>query len=534
MDHTGVYVSKDNGLTWTKRVGNSLTRSVYGGRFVDVGTSLSLITKRNQRTDGSSISPDVITIGAEGATTVIENLATSKIKTDIIEGVSTTGTQSLYGTKTGGILNIANTQTSGNINIGGADSVTSIGGTATIVQGLTVTGTTTINAVNSALTHITNLNLKSFPDTSNHITFQRNGNFTMGIDATSNPALTIGSAGKGVNIPGLATLSGGATISNGVTMSGTTNMNSGANMNSTLQFTAPYQALGQSSSLNFTNTNFGTVQIHSIIGGVGAEAEHSRLRFVTASRESLTINTTTGRVGILNFLNPGTDLDVNGSLRYISISQNSDRRIKKNIVDIDDMSALTILRKLKPKTYEYIDQEKRTEKVVFGFIAQDVKEELDYAVLLLKEPVPNIFSEATVTNDMITFTTYDTSNLLRDASNNLLKLVIKTKTIYEYANIVEILDQYTLRIDRDLLYLCENGTIFVYGQEVNDFHTLNKEVIWTVATAALQEVDRQLQAEKQKTALMQTALDALLENKTEYDAKISNLEARLLALESNV
>jgi hypothetical protein len=69
--NTGVYVSKDNGLTWTKRVGNSLTRSVYGGRFVDVGTSLSLITKRNQRTDGSTISPDVITIGAEGATTVI-------------------------------------------------------------------------------------------------------------------------------------------------------------------------------------------------------------------------------------------------------------------------------------------------------------------------------------------------------------------------------------------------------------------------------------------------------------------------------
>jgi len=38
---------------------------------VDIGTRLSLITKRNQRTDGSSISPDVITIGAEGATTVI-------------------------------------------------------------------------------------------------------------------------------------------------------------------------------------------------------------------------------------------------------------------------------------------------------------------------------------------------------------------------------------------------------------------------------------------------------------------------------
>ena len=84
IDHTGVYVSKDNGLTWTKRVGNSLTRSVYGGKFVDVGTSLSLITKRNQRTDGSSISPDVITIGLEGSTTVIENLVARNVNVSTI------------------------------------------------------------------------------------------------------------------------------------------------------------------------------------------------------------------------------------------------------------------------------------------------------------------------------------------------------------------------------------------------------------------------------------------------------------------
>jgi hypothetical protein len=51
----------------------------------------------------------------------------------------------------------------------------------------------------------------------------------------------------------------------------------------------------------------------------------------------------------------------------------------------------------------------------------------------------------------------------------------------------------------------------VYGEEVNDFHFLNKNAIWTVATAALQEVDRQLQAEK---------------------ARNDALEARILALEN--
>ena len=39
--------------------------------------------------------------------------------------------------------------------------------------------------------------------------------------------------------------------------------------------------------------------------------------------------------------------------------------------------------------------------------------------------------------------------------------------------------------------------IFVYGQKVKDFHTLNKDAIWTITTAALQEIDHQQQIEKE-------------------------------------
>jgi len=52
--------------------------------------------------------------------------------------------------------------------------------------------------------------------------------------------------------------------------------------------------------------------------------------------------------------------------------------------------------------------------------------------------------------------------------------------------------------------------LFVVGQEVDDFVFLKKESIFTVATAALQEVDRQLQAEKTKTATLETQVAALL------------------------
>jgi hypothetical protein len=51
--------------------------------------------------------------------------------------------------------------------------------------------------------------------------------------------------------------------------------------------------------------------------------------------------------------------------------------------------------------------------------------------------------------------------------------------------------------------------LFVHGQEVDDFVFLKKEAIWTIATAALQEVDRQLQAEKAKVADLLARVTAL-------------------------
>jgi ubiquinone biosynthesis protein UbiJ len=62
--------------------------------------------------------------------------------------------------------------------------------------------------------------------------------------------------------------------------------------------------------------------------------------------------------------------------------------------------------------------------------------------------------------------------------------------------------------------------LFVYGQEVNDFVFLKKDAIWTVATSALQEVDRQLQAEK-------AGVQQIDRIQQQHDAQISDLESQL-------
>ena len=70
-------------------------------------------------------------------------------------------------------------------------------------------------------------------------------------------------------------------------------------------------------------------------------------------------------------------------------------------------------------------------------------------------------------------------------------------------NITEVIDGHSIRVDEDLTEWSEDDKIFVYGQQVDDFVFLQKDAIWTVATSALQEVDRQLQIEKARNDELQ-------------------------------
>ena len=89
-------------------------------------------------------------------------------------------------------------------------------------------------------------------------------------------------------------------------------------------------------------------------------------------------------------------------------------------------------------------------------------------------------------------------------------------------NITEVVDDHSVRVEEDLSEwtgsVDESGNVvagnqlFVYGQRVDDFVFLRKESIWTVATSALQEVDRQLQAEKARNDALEARISALENN----------------------
>jgi hypothetical protein len=200
------------------------------------------------------------------------------------------------------------------------------------------------------------------------------------------------------------------------------------------------------------------------------------------------------------------------------VMTSSDRRMKTDIIDVDDGSALETLRLLKPKQYNYLDTFKLGSEPVWGFIAQEVRETLPYATKLSRDMIPNILEFGSVTDsNVITFSNLNTTSL--ETTSNVMQ-VITSNDHEKRVHITEIIDSKSIRVLEDLTTFIgdtdESGNvisgnkIFVVGQEVDDFIIVKKDAIWTVATAALQEVDRQQQADKLRITELETQLTSVL------------------------
>jgi hypothetical protein len=200
--------------------------------------------------------------------------------------------------------------------------------------------------------------------------------------------------------------------------------------------------------------------------------------------------------GNISIYSEGNILTKNYIISSQGTLQSSDRRIKTNITDVNDSSALEAFRLIQPKLYNYKDVVQKGTLPVWGFIAQEVADTLTYSTQKRIEYIPNVYELANVYADG-TVLEFDTTKLQPDASK--LRLYDAGDSELD-AFIDEIIDEYTVRLTKPIA--CRHK-VFVYGQEVRDFHFLKKDAIWTTAAAALQEVDRQLQAEKAKVRALE-------------------------------
>jgi hypothetical protein len=198
-----------------------------------------------------------------------------------------------------------------------------------------------------------------------------------------------------------------------------------------------------------------------------------------------------------------------------NILASSDMRIKEDIQDINDDTALQSILSIQPKTYKYIDKITRSDKKVYGFIAQQIKEVIPEAIIIDKSYIPNIYLVADYNNYIITLPSQPTKVVIK--VDDKIKCYDKDNKEL-LVEVVEVIDDLTFRI-KDIEY--SDTKIFVYGTFVDDFHTLNKDYIFTLNVCATQELHRRIEAQsllikshEERIRDLETKMERMLSNNT--------------------
>ena len=225
----------------------------------------------------------------------------------------------------------------------------------------------------------------------------------------------------------------------------------------------------------------------------------------------------------------------------------SDKRIKKNVKDMDGNTALSQIRQIRPKIYNYIDYNTKGTADVYGFIAQDVKNVILHSTMCTKDYIPNFYCQGNIRAIDASNHIYEISSendlsfekVIDDSGNEVIFHKVK---LYGYDNTeyicsvtqVNNLKNIRVKLEKEFKFSNkpeEHNKIFIYGQQIYDFYNLEKNAVWTVATAALQEVDRQQQADKARIAELENHVSNLEAKVSEQQSLINDILERLKKVE---
>jgi hypothetical protein len=209
---------------------------------------------------------------------------------------------------------------------------------------------------------------------------------------------------------------------------------------------------------------------------------------------------------------------VNGGLLATYYGSVSDERIKKNISSMNLGYALEEMRTITPMTYNYIDTAARGSNSVMGFIAQQVAQELPIAVTTVTNFIPNIYSRINVSSIQTVGNTSHIYVSLNDVGNSVLSTISSADILSVYlpndSNIVTsgsttVDDMLILHIDSLIPNSEFISEVFIYGKQVHDFNTLNKDYLYTINFAATKDLDSIVQTQKSTIDGLYSLLDML-------------------------
>jgi microcystin-dependent protein len=213
----------------------------------------------------------------------------------------------------------------------------------------------------------------------------------------------------------------------------------------------------------------------------------------------------------------------------------SDIRVKCNIHSLNSEEAIQAIRMLQPKRYEYTDRKISEFTTHVGFIAQEAKMCIPESVRTKKEFIPNIYSMAKLiitseTTDyktaLMTSTQRPITTLICDelreryidngisdsiSVNNVKLKIFNRSKEYFYAYGTRSIDEYNIMVqfnvgDMNQLERLLTDDYFVYGQEVDDYHYMNNDAVFSTLVSAFQQLDKKV---KQQDAIIEKLLAKL-------------------------
>jgi hypothetical protein len=172
------------------------------------------------------------------------------------------------------------------------------------------------------------------------------------------------------------------------------------------------------------------------------------------------------------------------------IIASSDRRIKSNIVDVSDNQALSMVRSIPCRYYEYKDKVSRGTEKTIGFIAQEVREVLPMAVILKTHIIPNEMRK--LVDISWNNTTLYTD--LSDCSGIKYRFYVSNSP----SGVDEVQKEIIGNEDNSFTFDQSWNSVFCYGKKIDDFHTVDKNKLFALNFSATQELDKLVQSQQQE------------------------------------
>jgi hypothetical protein len=168
-----------------------------------------------------------------------------------------------------------------------------------------------------------------------------------------------------------------------------------------------------------------------------------------------------------------------GNIGCAELDLFSDQRIKKDIEDVSEAEAALLVSELRPRTFRYTDTIEYGPERVNGLIAQEVLRVVPSAVSTHEGVVPDVFKSGKVSGDWIAVEgAFAPGDVLKVLDGDEIHMV----------SVVDVRGDGSVRVDKEL----KGAEVFVYGHEVQDFHTVSYERIVPLLISTIQSLQKRV------------------------------------------